>query len=64
MNGAGKLPVEPFPLLDRRHGHVDRAQANRDGDQERGGRRAGVAWGGFDRKRREIAGQAGKQRDL
>jgi hypothetical protein len=49
MHRAGKLPVEPLPLLDRRHGHVDRAQADRDRDQERGRRQAGVARGGFDR---------------
>jgi hypothetical protein len=63
-HGTGKLPVEPGPFLDRRHRHVDRAQP--DGDRhEQGGRRdAGVPRGGLDRKRREIAGHTGEQRDL
>jgi hypothetical protein len=64
VHGTGKLPVEPFPFLDRRHRHVDRAQPDRHGDQERGRGYAGAAGGGFDREWREIARHPGKQRDL
>jgi hypothetical protein len=61
---AGKLPVEPRPLLDRRDRHIDRAKPDRDRDEQRGWGDAGVSRGGFDREGREIAGHTGEQRDL
>jgi hypothetical protein len=64
VHGVRKLPVEPRPLLDRRHRHVDRAQPDGDRDEQRWWGDAGVARGGFDREGREIAGHTGEQRDL
>jgi hypothetical protein len=63
-HGTGKLPVEPFPFLDRGHRHVDRAEPDRHGDQERRRGYAGVPGGGLDGKGGEVARDPGEQRDL
>jgi hypothetical protein len=64
VDRAGELPVEPFPFLDRGKGHVDGAEPDRHGNQERGGRDASLAGAGFDRKGREVSGEARKQGDF
>jgi hypothetical protein len=64
VHRTGKLPVEPRPLLDRRDWHVDGPEPDGDRHEQGGWGDAGVPWGGFDRKGREIAGHAGEQSDL
>jgi hypothetical protein len=64
MDGAWKLPVEPFPRGDPGHGRVDRAEPDRDRDQQGGRDEPRLPRTGFDRERREIAGDPGEQRDL
>jgi hypothetical protein len=64
VNWARKLPVEPFPFLDGRYWHVDRAKPDRNGHEKRGRRDARLARAGFNRKGREIARDPGKKRDL
>jgi len=56
VDGAGELPVQPFPLDHRRDGHVHRAQPDRHGQEQRrrdGSSRSAV---GFDCQGREVAG--------
>jgi len=64
MHGPGELPVQPLPLGHRWHRHVDRAKADGHGDHQRRRRRPRAVFADLDRQRREVAGDAGKQRYL
>jgi hypothetical protein len=61
VDRAWEFPVQPLPLGDQRHRHVDRTESDGHRHDQRGRSWAGSVLAGFDRQRRQVAGDPGKQ---